>query len=402
MTAVLAINAGSSSIKFGLFEDEGRGAPILLSKGSLDDAGPEPRLKMNDASGSVLRERGFSEGSSHESIFEALLEAIDQQLGDRKLTGVGHRVVHGGRDFDKPILIDAGVLAAIDRLTPLAPLHQPRSLEPVRAIQQLRADLPHVACFDTAFHRSLTPLVSRYAIPRRYEANGIRKYGFHGLSYEFVAGRLAEISPELAAGRTVVAHLGNGASLCAMRDGRSVDTTMGFSALDGLMMGTRCGSLDPGIVLYLQKAHGLSAQQVEDILYHQSGLIGVSGVSSDMRTLLTSADPRAQEATEFFAFSAARATAAMASTLAGLDCLIFTGGIGEHAPQIREEICKRLQWLGVDLDPVQNDQDAECVSDPLSRVKVLMIPTNEEVVIAQHTADVLNDAVSDRKAGSRI
>lgn len=401
MTAVLAINAGSSSIKFGLFEDEGHGAPILLSRGSLDDAGAEPRLKMNDASGSVLRERGFSEGSSHESIFEALLEAIDQQLGDRKLTGVGHRVVHGGRDFDKPVLIDAGVLASIDRLTPLAPLHQPRSLEPVRAIQHLRADLLHVACFDTAFHRSLTPLVSRYAIPRRYEADGIRKYGFHGLSYEFVAGRLAEISPELAAGRTVVAHLGNGASLCAMRDGRSVDTTMGFSALDGLVMGTRCGSLDPGIVLYLQKAHRLSAQQVEDILYHQSGLIGVSGVSSDMRTLLTSADPRAQEAIELFAFSAARATAAMASTLAGLDCLIFTGGIGEHAPQIRAEICMRLQWLGVDLDPVQNDRDAECISDPLSRVKILTIPTNEEAVIAQHTADALNDAMSDRQAESR-
>lgn len=401
MTAVLAINAGSSSIKFGLFEDEGRSVPILLSNGTLEDAGQEPCLKMNDASGSALQGRRFPEGASHESIFEGLLEAIDQQLGDRKLTGVGHRIVHGGRDFDKPVIVDADVLAAIDRLTPLAPLHQPRCLEPLRAIQALRPCLPNVACFDTTFHHSLKPPVSRYAIPRRYEAEGIRKYGFHGLSYEFVAGRLAEISPELAAGRTVVAHLGNGASLCAMRDGRSVDTTMGFSALDGLMMGTRCGSLDPGIVLYLQKAHGLSAQQVEDILYHQSGLIGVSGVSSDMRTLLTSADPRAQEAIELFAFSAARAVAAMASTLAGLDCLIFTGGIGEHAPQIREEICKRLQWLGVDLDPAQNDQDAECIGDPLSRAKILIIPTNEEVVIARHTADALNDAMSDRQTGSR-
>lgn len=391
-TTVLAVNAGSSSIKFGLFEDAGHDAPVLLAKGTLEDGKPQSRLEVCDASGSVMDDLRFPEGSSCEGIFGALFEWIDDRFDGRTVTAIGHRIVHGGREFDKPILIDPAVLTAIDRLTPLAPLHQPRSLQPVRAIQSFRPDSAHVACFDTAFHHALKPPVSRYAIPVQYEAEGVRKHGFHGLSYEFVAGRLEEISPELAAGRTVVAHLGSGASLCAMRNGKGVDTTMGFSVLDGLMMGTRCGSLDPGIVLYLQKMHGLSAEQVEEILYHQSGLIGVSGISSDMRALLMSEDPRAREAIELFAFGAARATTAMANTLAGLDCLVFTGGIGEHAPRIRAEICKRLQWLGVEIDPVQNNGGGERINDPRSGVKILVIPTDEESVIARHTLGVLDGA----------
>lgn len=389
--AVLAINAGSSSIKFGLFDVAGAGDPVLLSKGTLEDVGSDPCLRASDASGSAHRTIPLPAGSARDGIFRALFEWIDDELGGGTLIAVGHRIVHGGAAFDQPIVIDAAVLASIEALTPLAPLHQSRCLEPIRAIQALRPDVVHVACFDTAFHRTLSPLVSRYAIPRRYEAQGIRKYGFHGLSYEFVAGKLKTVSPQLATGRVVVAHLGNGASLCAMRDGTSQDTTMGFSALDGLVMGTRCGALDPGIILYLQKTQGLSADEVEDILYHRSGLIGVAEVTGDMRALLESADYRAQEALELFAFRAARETAAMANTLAGIDCLVFTGGIGENSPKIRVAICERLRWLDVELDPEKNDQAIQCISYAKSRVKVFVIPTDEELVIARHVAAQIND-----------
>src|SRR6202453_3628556 len=256
------------------------------------------------------------------------------------------------------------------RLTPMAPLHQEACLSPARTLLSLRPDLMQVGCFDTAFHAVLEPPVSRFAIPRSYEEKGIRRYGFHGLSYEFVAGRLQEISPDLAGKRIVVAHLGSGASLCAMRDGRSVDTNMGFTPLDGVMMGTRCGTIDPGILLYLQRERGISAEELEQLLYHKSGLLGVSGISSDMRTLLSSCDPRAAEAIDLFTFEVAKAVCAMALSLQGLDCLVFTGGIGEHAAKVRALVCNRLRWLDLELDPKANDGGADLVSSGSSSVEI--------------------------------
>ncbi len=264
--AVLSLNAGSSSIKFGLFETGRGGDPILLSRGLLDEADSQLRFTANDLKGAVLAERQWPAGTSHEDLLGGVLDWIEAHLGGESLLAAGHRIVHGGRQFSGSVRLDDETIAAIDRLTPLAPLHQPRGLEPIRALETLRPNLPQVACFDTAFHHDLAPPVSRFAIPRLFEADGVRRYGFHGLSYEFIAGRLPEISPDLAARRTVVAHLGNGASLCAMRNGRSVDTTMGFTALDGLMMGTRPGLLDPGVVLHLQRVYGLSVEAVQDLL----------------------------------------------------------------------------------------------------------------------------------------
>lgn len=386
--AVLALNAGSSSIKFGLFTQGGGGALVRLARGTVEEAGPEPRLAIQGGLGATAQERRLPAGAGTDAVLEALLATVDDRLGGTPLTAVGHRVVHGGRDFDGPAVVDADILSAIDRLTPLAPLHQPRSVEPMRIVEALRPGLRQVACFDTAFHHHLAPPVSRYAIPRAYEDAGIRKYGFHGLSYEFVAGRLAEIAPDLSAGRTVVAHLGNGASLCAMRNGRSVDTTMGFSALDGLVMGTRCGALDPGVVLHLQTAHGLSVSEVEDLLYHRSGLLGVSGLSGDMRVLAGSEDARAREAVDLFAFRVARETAALASTLAGLDALVFTGGIGEHDASVRAEICRRLEWLGLACDPARNARGDTRIDAAGSRVAVLVVPTDEESVIARYAMEL--------------
>jgi acetate kinase len=397
---VLAINTGSSSIKFGLFECAERSLPVVIAKGAIEDTRADPRLTLRDASGSTdetVDVTGIS--FDRERLFAALLEVIDKWSGGRPLAAVGHRVVHGGSDFGAPVIVDVGVLAAIDRLTPMAPLHQPRCLEPIRAICALRPELTQVACFDTAFHQSLKPPVSRYAIPRALEVQGIRKYGFHGLSYEFVAGCLGEISPELAAGRTVVAHLGNGASLCAMRGGESVDTTMGFSALDGLVMGTRCGALDPGVILYLQEAYGLGPEELADILYHRSGLLGVSEISSDMRDLLASSDRRAREATELFAFRASQSVAMMAHALGGLDTLVFTGGIGEHVSEIRAAICERLQWLGVELDPERNDGSVQNIGRSEGRVAILIVPTNEEIVIARHVSKTIMWGARDESAG---
>jgi acetate kinase len=291
--------------------------------------------------------------------------------------------VHGGREFDGPVLLTETVVDALERLTPLAPLHQPRSLGPVHALAKLRPGLPQVGCFDTAFHHGLKPPVSRFAIPRALEDEGVRRYGFHGLSYAFIAARLADISPDLARGRTVVAHLGNGASLCGMRDGRSVDTTMGLSALDGLVMGTRCGAIDPGVLLYLLQTKGMSAGEVEHLLYHECGLLGVSGLSSDMRVLQASDDPRAEEAIDLFCFSIARETAAMANTLGGLDAFVFTAGIGEHSPEIRARVAARLAWLGLAIAPVANREGRLRISPPDARVNVLVIPTDEEIVIAE-------------------
>jgi acetate kinase len=389
--AILVLNSGSSSIKFGLF-DLSRTEPDLLCKGLLDEHDAEPRLTVMDESGHELFEkrRGATDNDG-KTLLVDILDWIDGYLAGGSLLAVGHRVVHGGRDFVAPVEITDATIEALAALAPLAPLHQPRCLSPIRTIKSLRPGLTQIACFDTAFHHGLAPPVSRFAIPRRFEEMGVRRYGFHGLSFEFIARRLAEISPALPAKRTVAAHLGNGASLCAMRHGRSVDTTMGLTPLDGLMMGTRCGVIDPGVLLYLQQEQGLSVDDVQHMLYQESGLLGVSGLSADMRVLLASDDPRASDAIELFTFSVAREVAAMANTLGGLECLVFTGGIGEHSKEIRQQICDRLQWLGVTLDHSANDQARRYVSVANSGVVVLIIPTSEETTIARHCAAKLSE-----------
>jgi acetate kinase len=389
--AVLVLNAGSSSIKFGLF-DISRTEPDLLCKGLLDEQDAKRRLTVTDPSGNDLFEKHRAADDNDEAALLAdIFDWINDYLAGGSLLAVGHRVVHGGRDFVVPVEVSDKTLEALDALTPLAPLHQPRCLLPIRSIRSLRPGLRQIACFDTAFHHGLAPVVSRFAIPRRFEEFGIRRYGFHGLSYEFIASRLAEISPALAAKRAVAAHLGNGASLCAMRNGESLDTTMGLTPLDGLMMGTRCGGIDPGVLLYLQQEQGMSTGEVEHMLYRESGLLGVSGISADMRVLLASDDPCAIEAVELFTFGVAREVAAMANTLGGLECLVFTGGIGEHSKEIRQRVCDRLQWLGVRIDHSANDRASECVSAGNSKVDIRIIPTSEETAIARHCSAKLSE-----------
>jgi acetate kinase len=391
--AILVLNSGSSSIKFGLF-DISSTEPRLLCKGLLDEHEAKPGLTVTDASGNHLFEnRRAAADNDSEALLADIFDWTNDYLAGGTLLAVGHRVVHGGRDFDRPVKVTAITLEAMAALTPLAPLHQPRCLSPIRAIKLLQPDLQQIACFDTAFHHGLAPPVSRFAIPRKFEEMGIRRYGFHGLSFEFIAGRLAEISPILAGKRTVAAHLGNGGSLCAMRNGRSVDTTMGLTPLDGLMMGTRCGVIDPGVLLYLQQQGGMSADEVQDMLYKDSGLLGVSGISADMRVLLASEAPAAAEAIDLFTFRIAREVAAMANTLGGLECLVFAGGIGEHSREIRQQVCDRLRWLGVIMDHSANDELKECVSAENSEVDIRVIPTSEETTIARQCSAILFDRV---------
>jgi acetate kinase len=391
--AILALNAGSSSIKFALYEIGGAGEPEPLAKGQIAGLDAQRLFTAEDSSGAKLTDRRLAPGDgAHDAVLGELIDWVEAYLAGRSLAAAGHRIVHGGLDFVSPVRITPDVIRALDQLTPLAPLHQPLSLAPIRALAALRPDLPQVACFDTAFHHDLQPPVRSFALPAAYEASGIRRYGFHGISYEFIAGRLREISPALAVQRVVVAHLGSGCSLCAMRDGKSLDTTMGFTALDGLMMGTRCGAIDPGILLYLMQARGMSVASLEHLLYHESGLLGVSGISADMQTLLASDDPRAAEAVELFVFRISREIAAMANTLGGLDCIVFTGGIGEHAGQVRAQVCDRLAWLGVEIDRASNDMGADLVSSEHSRIGVRVIATNEEMTIARHTLGLIGKA----------
>jgi acetate kinase len=386
---VLVLNSGSSSIKFGLF-GMSAAEPALLCKGLLDEHEARPRLVVKSPAGDDLfeKQRKASDPDS-DHLFVDVLGFIEDRFGDRRLVAVGHRIVHGGPDYSGPVELTDDVYAKLEALTPLAPLHQPRCLEPVRTIKALRPALTQIACFDTAFHHGLTPPANRFAIPRRYEKRGVRRYGFHGLSFEYVAGRLAATAPQLITKRTVIAHLGNGASLCGLRDGRSIDTTMGLTPLDGLVMGTRCGTIDPGMLLYLQQHEKMSVEDVQRLLYHESGLLGVSGISSDMRVLLASGEPAAREAVELFTFRAAQQVAMMATTLGGLDCLVFTGGIGEHAKEIRSAIAERLGWLGVRVDAAANDEGCERISGDGGTVDVYVIPTNEELMIARHCAAVL-------------
>lgn len=384
--SVVSVNAGSSSIKVALFEERG-GDLRRAAHGRLEGIGTAPHLTLKDANGTVIADRRWDDGAglTHEALLDDLWAAMGEALRLSDVAAIGHRVVHGGSRFVTPVRVDGPVLEALEGLCPLAPLHQPHNLAAIRALARLMPGTPQVACFDTAFHHDMPEVATRLALPRALTDRGIRRYGFHGISYEYVAARLREIDPALAAGRVIAAHLGNGASLCAMKDSRSVDTTMGFTALDGLMMGTRSGALDPGVVLHLMTQEGMSAQEVEDLLYHRSGLLGVSGISSDMRALHASDDPRAAQAIELFVWRAVREMGALISSLGGLDGVVFTAGIGENDPAIRRMICDRLGWTGVILDENANAANEAVISAQTSAVSVYVIPTDEERMIAMHS-----------------
>lgn len=389
---LLALNAGSSSLKFALADIGPDGSRRPTLSGQVEAINTAPHLVARDCAGNSLADQRLDAGepADHGRVLGSLIDWIEGHLGAETIEGVGHRIVHGGRQFTAPVRLTREILGQLEALTPLAPLHQPGSLAPVRALMRLRPDLPQVGCFDTAFHHAMPASSARFALPRRFEQDGVRRYGFHGLSYEYVARHLRQTAPDLAAGRVVAAHLGNGASLCAMKDGRSLDTTMGFTALDGLVMGTRCGSLDPGIVLYMLREKHMSADEVEHVLYHESGLLGVSGgLSSDMRDLLASPERAAAEAVELFVARIAREVAAMAASLRGLDGLVFTGGIGEHAAAVRAAVCERLAWLGITLDATANHAGQPRISAPSSRITALVVPTDEEATILRHTQDIL-------------
>ncbi|HEX9398902.1 MAG TPA: acetate/propionate family kinase, partial [Anaeromyxobacter sp.] len=392
---ILVLNAGSSSIKFSLFES-GDDELVLDVRGKFERiAGEgEPRFVARRPDGTVLLERRWPANAhvGHAGALEALLAFVRGASGDGTLSGVGHRVVHGGAAFAGPARVDEEVLARLQTFVPLAPLHQPHNLRPIRLLRDLDPRLPQVACFDTAFHRSLPPVAERFALPEELFAAGLRRYGFHGLSYEHVAAVLPSLDADAARGRTVVMHLGNGASMCALSGGRSIATTMGFSVLDGLVMGTRCGALDPGVVLWLASERGLTPRAIEELLYDGSGLLGVSGLSSDMRTLLASSDPRARLAVELFVYRIARELGSLAAALGGLDAIIFTGGIGENAAEIRARVCEGAAWLGVELDPEANAAGGPRITTDPSRVAGFVVRADEELTIARHVRRVLGEA----------
>ncbi len=385
---MLALNAGSSTLKFAAYRIDGAAKLSLLVRGVIEGDDLQAWTSDGDQAQSVVRP--LRDDASRP--LSTIRELLHEHAPGLQLLAVGHRVVHGGTDFGTPVRVTTEVLTALDALTPLAPLHQPPSLSLIRALLVSEPDLPQAVSFDTAFHRTMPTEAQRFALPSALHESGVRRYGFHGLSYEFIAQHLRETSPDLASGRVVVAHLGAGSSLCAMRGGRSVDTTMSFTPVDGLPMATRSGSIDPGAVLYLIEERGMSPAEVRHLLLHESGLLGISGVSGDMRTLLESDAPSAREAIDYFVYRVAREIGAMAAVLGGIDALVFTGGIGEHAQSVREAICERASWLGVRLDRERNHASAELISRTTSAVQILVIPTNEELVVARGTLAVLRGA----------
>ena len=391
MEAILVVNAGSSSLKFQVFEIRGGGDLGRLVKGQMDGIGTRPRLRAEGAGAESLIDRTYTPDEVRD--LPAALQRTGAWLRETQhvdLVAVGHRVVHGGPEYARPVLIDGEVLARLDRYVSLAPLHQPNNLAPIRAMLTQRPELPQVACFDTAFHRSHDALADHFAIPRRLYEEGVRRYGFHGLSYEYIAQRLPEVAPDVAHGRVIVAHLGSGASMCALSDGRSVESTMGFTALDGLPMGTRPGQIDPGVVLYLVAEKGMTAGQVEDLLYRESGLKGLSGISNDVRELEGNADPRAAFAIDYFTYRVGLHVGMLAAALGGLDALVFTAGIGENSATMRARIAERLAWLGAALDPAANAARQTRISRADSRVALYVVPTDEELMIARHTLALLS------------
>jgi acetate kinase len=389
--SILTINAGSSSLKFALFENDATLAETV--RGEIENLDTAPHFRAQDNAGEVLVEQRWAADArpSFEDLLSKLLILADAHLGGGGLVAVGHRIVHGGAAHISPEAVTPLLLKSLTELTVLDPLHMPHNLAPIRAIEAARPALAQVACFDTAFHHTLAPVATRLALPRAITEAGVRRYGFHGLSYEYIAGRLRQDFPDLAGKKVIAAHLGAGASLCALQDGVSIETTTGFSALGGLVMATRCGQLDPGVLLYLgAQGHGFG--DIEDMLYRRSGLLGMSGISGDVRTLLASDDPHAKEALDVFTYHIAIDAGAMACALGGVDGMVFTAGIGEHAPAIRAAVCARLAWLGVRLDAGANEANAGCISAPDSRVAVHVIATNEEAMIARHTQKILQES----------
>lgn len=383
MSDILVLNAGSSSLKFGLYAagDD----PQAKAIGLVERIGGAARLRLRDAQGQTLAESDLPEAQAadHQGALSAALAEIETHFPGSHIAAVGHRVVHGGMIYSDPVVLTDDIVTKLESFIPFAPLHQPHNLAGIRAALSAFPDARQIACFDTAFHRNHPFVNDTFALPRRYYEKGVRRYGFHGLSYDYISGTLSEMAPTLHAGRVVVAHLGNGASMCGLLGGRSVASSMGFSALDGLPMGTRSGQLDPGVVLYLMESEKLSPVEISDLLYRQSGLLGLSGLSHDMRTLLASDDPKAREAVDYFCFRIRRELGGLAAALDGLDALVFTGGIGENADIIRSRVCAGLGWIGVELDEARNKAGETVISTDLSRVRVLVIPTNEELVIAR-------------------
>ena len=391
MDIVLVVNAGSSSVKFQLYEARDRHDLKRLVKGQIDGVGSRPRLRAEASDDATLVDRSFA--AEEVADLPAAIQTLGTWLRQAQKIepfAVGHRVAHGGPDYTGPVLIDDGVLAKLERYVPLAPLHQPNNLVPIRAIQAGFPHLPQVACFDTAFHRGHGALVDHFAIPEPLYAEGVRRYGFHGLSYEYIAERLREISPQVADRRVIVAHLGSGASMCALLDGRSIESTMGFTALDGLPMGTRCGQIDPGVLLYLIQQKGMTASAVEDLLYRDSGLKGISGISNDMRELQSGAQPAAKLAIEYFVYRIGLYAGMLAAPLGGLDAFVFTAGIGENSPAIRAGVAEKLHWLGAELDDAANAAGEPRISKPSGRVTLLVVPTDKELMIARHTLAVVS------------
>src|SRR5499433_3482056 len=388
--AILVLNAGSSSIKLSVFAENG-GDLALELRGQIEGLYVAPRFAAHDIAGRVVAEKSWPRTTlGHDGAVEYLGELLKHYLADRRLRGVGHRVVQGGLEFAEPVRVEPETIKALERFIPLAPLHQPHNLAPMARLLERSPDLPQVACFDTAFHRTNPDVAQRFALPAELHEAGVRRYGFHGLSYEYIASMLAGVDARAASGKTVVLHLGNGSSMCAMQGGRSVASTMGFTAVDGLPMGTRTGSLDPGVILYLMDQRGMDARAIEKLIYNESGLLGVSGISSDMRTLLASDDARAKRAVDLYCYRIRRELGSLAAALGGLDAIVFTAGIGENSAAIRERVCRDAQWLGVALDRGANDRGGPRLTTESSSVAVWAIPTNEELMIARHARRLIN------------
>jgi acetate kinase len=391
----LVLNAGSSSLKFSVYQRPDEQNWRLSSRGQIEGIETSPRIAVKDSAGKSLIDRRLSGGVRDiRTALGALAAWLRSEYGHAQVLGVGHRVVHGGARYDGPVVITPEVLAELSRLIPLAPLHQPHNLAAIEAVREGMPDVPQVACFDTSFHRRQSAVAELIPLPRELCAAGVQRYGFHGLSYEYIASVLPQVAPEIARSRVIVAHLGNGASVCALRDGASVDTSLGFTALDGLCMGTRPGSVDPGVILYLFLSLGLTAGQVQTVLYKKSGLLGISGISSDMRELLKSVEPRARLAVDYFVYQAAKQIGALAAVLEGIDGLVLTAGIGENSAEIRRRIIRASAWLGIELDEDANAKVGPRISTRHSRASAWVIPTNEELMIARHTSHLLGLAVS--------
>jgi acetate kinase len=388
---ILVINAGSSSIKFSVFETAGDRSLKAGVHGQVEGIGTSPRLKIADARGRSVADQTVA-GNDHRAAIAAIQDWFTDHVGPEAGFGsVGHRIVHGGMAYSEPVVIDERVMSGLEELVPLAPLHQPHHIAAIRAVAAVAPHVPQVACFDTAFHRNQPPLAREFALPRELTAKGIRRYGFHGLSYEYIVSKLPEAAPQCANGKLVVAHLGNGASMCAIEEGRSIATTMGFTPVDGLVMGTRTGTLDPGVILYLLQNERMDTNAVEHLIYEGSGLLGVSGLSSDMRTLLASNAPAAREAVALFVYRIGRELGSLVAALGGLDAFIFTGGIGENAAEIRARVCRQAGWIGIALDEEANARGGPLISRRGAAVSVWVVPTNENLMVARHTRRLIEE-----------